>query len=451
MSRIGNASQRVLLGVALFAGAVITTGAAFAQGGQQAAQAPAYNREDYDRYIACTLEKVPEQKIRCLDEFVAKSPNAAAALAPYIDNNYMLAYRDVKDWPKTIEAADKLLAFGEKVSASDQLIARLARAQAYIAGQAQMQTPDKLNAARESARQGLKDLDGLKKPDAASQADFDKQKMQFAAYFDTVIASTSDGLKDIPGTIAAYKTLTALDPTDSVSWYKIGNAYRAMTPPQDMDAFWAYARAVSLKKPDAASQADFDKQKMQIHDYLKKLVINYQQAACDKLVDDEVNQMITLAAGSPDRPATFTLYSADDLNKARTDTGNFIPYLREGAEHGKLMWLAVCGLDYPEIVTKLISMDAPEVGPIVLHTFTGVTGDETKDGTVPDMEVKLDGSQPEAKRLVLNDELRFGATLVGYDQTPFMLHWEKGKVNPEDIAAETGKKPAPKKKPGGAK
>ncbi len=440
MSRFGNVSQRILMGVALFAGVVITSGAAFAQGGQQA-QAPAYNREEYDRYIACTQEKVPEQKIRCLDEFSAKSPGAAAALAPYIANNYMLAYRDVKDWPKTVEAADKLLAFGEKVSAADQLQARLARAQAYISGKATMQTPDKLNAARDSARQGMKDLDGLKKPDTESQADFDKQKTQISAYFVSVIADTSFALKDAPGTIDAYKMLAALDPTDPGPWYQIGLAYRAMTPPHDLDAFWAFARSVSLKGPN----------QQKIHDYLKQLVTVYQQAACDKLVDDEVNQMITLAGGSPDRPATFTLYTADDLNKARTDTANFIPYLKEGGEHGKLMWLAVCGLDYPEIVTKLIAIDAPDVGPAVLHTFTGATGDETQNGTVPNMEVKLDGSQPEVKRIAINDELRFGATLTGYDQTPFMLHWEKGKVNPEDIPAETGKKPAPKKKPGGAK
>jgi hypothetical protein len=442
MSRVGKTSQRILLGVALFAGAVVTSGAAFAQGGQQAQSLP-YNREEYDRFVACTAEKVPELKIKCLDEFVAKSPNAAKSpeLAPYIANSYMYAYRDVKDWPKTIEAADKLLTFGEKISAGDQLQARLARAQAFLAGQAQMQTPDKLNAARESARQGLKDLDGLKKPDATSQADFDKQKTQIAAFFDTVVASTSEGLKDAPGMIAAYKTLAALDPTDATAWYKIGLAYRAMTPPQELDAFWAFARAVSLKGQSEA----------QIHDYLRKLVASYQQAACDKLVDEEVTQMITLAAGSPDRPASFTLYTADDLNKARTDTANFIPYLREGGEHGKLMWLAVCGLDYPEIVTKLISMDSPDAGPIVLHTFTGVTGDETKDGTVADMEVKLDGSQPDVKKIPANDELRFGATLVGYDQTPFVLHWEKGKVNPDDIPKDEGKKPPVKKRPGGAK
>ena len=440
MIRIGNSAQRILVGVALFAGAVVTAGAAYAQGGQAATP---YNREEYDQWLGCRNEKVPEKKVACLDAFVAQHAAAAgpAGLGPFIASDYMHAYLDVKDWPKVVEAADKLLAFGEKIGADDQMTARVARAVAFVSAEAQFQTPAKLNAARDSARQGIKDLANAKKPDGASQADWDTQNKQRAAYFDTVIAHTSEALKDAPGMVDAYKTLAGLDPTDATSWYKVGLAYRAMTPPKDLDAFWAFARAVSLKGSGEA----------QIHDYLRKLVASYQQAACDKLVDDEVNQMITLAAGSPDRPATFTLYTADDLNKARTDTANFIPYLREGGEHGKLMWLAVCGLDYPEIVTKLITIDAPEGAPAVLHTFTGVTGDETKDGTVPDMEVKLDGSQPEVKRLVVNDELRFGATLTGYDQTPFMLHWEKGKVNPEDIPAETGKKPAPKKKPGGTK
>ena len=443
MSRIGNHSQRILMGAVLFAGVVITSGAAFAQAAQTA-QAPPYNRDEYDRFIACTAEKVPELKIKCLDEFVAKSPNAAKTpeLAPFIANGYMQAYRDVKDWPKTIEAADKLLTYGEKINAGDQVTARFIRAQAYISGgAATSNTAEKQTAARESARQGMKDLEALKKPDGASQADFDKIKQQYTAYFDTVIAATSESLKDAPSMIAAQRALADLDPTDATPWYKIGLAYRAMTPPQDLDAFWALGRAVSIKSPN----------QQKIHDYLKQLVGVYQQASCDKLVDDEVNQLITLAAGSPDRPASFTLYTADDLNKARTDTTNFIPYLKEGGEHGKLMWRAVCGLEYPAIVTKLIAIDAPDAGPMVLHTFTGASKDETDNGTVADMEVKVDPPQPDVKRIGINDELEFGATLVGYDQTPFMLHWEKGKVNPEYIPAETGKKPVPKKKPGGTK
>ncbi|MGH9591783.1 MAG: hypothetical protein ACRD5L_01735, partial [Bryobacteraceae bacterium] len=125
----------------------------------------------------------------------------------------------------------------------------------------------------------------------------------------------------------------------------------------------------------------------------------------------------------------------------------FIPYLREGGDHGKLMWLATCGLEYPEVVAKVISVDAPPDGPVVLHLYTGATADETEAGTTADMEVKLT-AQPEAKRVQAGDGLRFGATLVGYDQNPFMLHWDKGTVNPEDIPAENekGKKHPIKKK-----
>ncbi len=213
MSRIGNVSQRILMGAALVAGVVVTSGAAFAQAAQTTQAPLPYNREEYDRFVACTAEKVPELRIKCLDEFVAKSPTAAKSveLAPFIDNSYMLAYRDVKDWPKTIEMADKLLTYGEKINAGDQLNARYIRAQAYVAGgPATMNSADKQNAARESARQGLKDLDALKKPDAMSQADFDKGKQPYFAYFNTVIASTSEALKDAPSMITAQKALAAL-------------------------------------------------------------------------------------------------------------------------------------------------------------------------------------------------------------------------------------------------
>ena len=57
MSRIGNVSQRILMGVVLAAGVVITSGAAFAQAAQTAQAPLPYNREEYDRFVACTTEK----------------------------------------------------------------------------------------------------------------------------------------------------------------------------------------------------------------------------------------------------------------------------------------------------------------------------------------------------------------------------------------------------------
>jgi hypothetical protein len=50
--------------------------------------------------------------------------------------------------------------------------------------------------------------------------------------------------------------------------------------------------------------------------------------------------------------------------------------------------------------------------------------------------VKVVG-QPDAARLQKGDGVRFSGTVVRYDPDPaFMLHWDKAKVNPEDIPAE---------------
>ena len=59
--------------------------------------------------------------------------------------------------------------------------------------------------------------------------------------------------------------------------------------------------------------------------------------------------------------------------------------------------------------------------------------------------------QPEAARIKKDDQFRFTGTLTSYSQNPFMLSWDKGKVNAEDIPAEEkaapGKNAPPKKAP----
>jgi hypothetical protein len=60
--------------------------------------------------------------------------------------------------------------------------------------------------------------------------------------------------------------------------------------------------------------------------------------------------------------------------------------------------------------------------------------------------------QPEAAKLEKGNPVRFTGTLETYDPDPaFMLHWDKAKVNAEDLPKATpakkpvAKKPAPKK------
>jgi len=52
------------------------------------------------------------------------------------------------------------------------------------------------------------------------------------------------------------------------------------------------------------------------------------------------------------------------------------------------------------------------------------------------MDVKVAG-QPEAAKLEKDNPVRFTGTLLAYDPDPsFMLHWDKAKVNAEDIPKE---------------
>jgi hypothetical protein len=145
--------------------------------------------------------------------------------------------------------------------------------------------------------------------------------------------------------------------------------------------------------------------------------------------------------------------SAADLQKARDDTANFLPALKGGGDAGKVMWLASCGLEYPDVA--VFAMDAPAVegDAITFKVYRPTTLDpdaaqkELEAATDPNMQVKV-GGQPEASKIKKGDQFRFTGTLVSYSQSPFLLTWDKAKVNAEDLPEE---KAAPTKKGPGKK
>jgi hypothetical protein len=114
--------------------------------------------------------------------------------------------------------------------------------------------------------------------------------------------------------------------------------------------------------------------------------------------------------------------------------------LKAGGGKSKVTWLAACGLEFPGVPGKVIENVAGD--PIVLKVAFVTSDAEFDAATVPNMEVKIVG-QPDVARVEKDSAIHFTGTLVSYDPDPaFMLHWEKGKVNEEDIPKE---KSAPKK------
>jgi tetratricopeptide (TPR) repeat protein len=416
---------------------------AFAQapaGQDAAAGQQKYTMAEYNSYQACAAEKNPTQEIKCLDDFVAKYPNSA--LLVYIYPLYYNAYSQLKNWPKVIEYADKLLALADKVEPPIRYQAYYARAFAYSnmppGPDVQAQAPK----ACEAAKAGLKTLNELKKPDNMSEDDFNKQKQQPAILFNYTIAQCSMVQKDYQTAIDSYKAVLEKNPDDAITAYKIGQAYMAMNPPQQMDAFWYFAKAVTAKNAN-------QQQATQVKTYLRKLIANYQGGnVCDNLTDAELNELLQLASTSATRPDSYKLPSTADLDAARKDMtiASVITDLKAGGDKGKITWLASCGLEFPDVPGKLIEV-TPGTDAVQLKVAFVTSDAEFDSKNTPDMDVKVVG-QPEAAKLEKDNPVRFTGTLVAYDPDPnFMLHWDKAKVNAEDIPKEKEKKGTTKKRP----
>jgi tetratricopeptide (TPR) repeat protein len=355
-------------------------------------------------------------------------------LLPFVHRDYFLTYYGLRNYPKTIEYVDKLLALGDKVDAAVRLQALVARGQAYFAGStdAALQTPDMLTKTRDASADGLKAVATLQKPANVTDAAFAAQKKSIGILFNTVAGIAQSQMKDFKGAQVSYKAALALDSNDAITHYRLGVAHLQDMPPQTNDGFWELARSIALKGPGEA----------QVRAYLRNQLLQYQQPGCDKLADDQISQVITLATSAQERPADFSIPSAQELQAARDDTNNFLPWLQEGGQHGQTMWLATCGLEYPDVAVRVMEIVPGEADNVTLRVFRAPTQEAMEAATAPNMEIHVVG-QPEARRIPKDEFIRFTGTVTGYQQTPFLLTWDNSKVNAEDIPAATPTPAAP--------
>jgi len=403
-----------------------------------------YTMAEYNSYQAAAAEKNPASQIKLLDDFVAKYPNSA--LLNYIYPLYYKNYYAQKNYPKAIEYADKMIAMGDKISPAEKYDAYYVRAYAFNA----IPTPDPetAKAARTAALAALKVLDQLPKPEGEDDAKFAAEKKQSLIVFNGTAATAGMAAKDYAGAIESYKAVLALAPDDLVSNYKLGQAYMAIAPPQPLDALWYFARA-------ATSKSASEQQSKSVKTYIRKVIANYQGGTvCDALTDAEMSELLQLAPNSVDRPASYKLVSSADLDAARKDMtiATVVTDLKAGGDKAKLTWTAACGLEFPDVPGKLLGITTA-TDTIELKTAFVTSDAEFEAATTPNMDVIIKkADQPEAAKLEKGNPVRFSGTLESYDPDPaFMLHWDKAKVNAEDLPKATpakkpaARKPAPKK------
>ncbi len=407
---------------------------------------PKYSRDEYDALQAATAEKNPQQRLKVLDGIVAKYPNSELLI--YFYQQYVRSYQETRAWPKVVEYFDKILSF-PNLEQGARLNAMFQRSQtvefAYNAKDANAK--EQLTKARDVAREGLKGLNDFAKPAGATDEQFAAAKKLYSTQFRNTEGFASLELKDNAAAIEAFKASLAIDSTQALTAYRLGRAYLQKDPPAFLDGFWALARSISLKIPNDAA----------IRKYLRQQMTNYQLLGCDSLVDAEMKELIALSASSGERPATYSLPSRADLDKVlqQSTIVTVLADLKAGGDKGKLTWLAVCSGEFPEALGKVYEV-TPGADSLVIKAAIGTTEDEVKAATAPNAELKVVG-QPEAARLEKDGLFRFGGALVDYTPDPFFLHWDKVKVNGEDIPAEKtpakkagkapGKRPPKKKSP----
>ena len=439
MMRMCNRARVGLFFLAVAGFVVGAAASALAQAQQPAPadQKPGYTLAEYNLYQQAANEPNAGQRIKDLDDFVSKFPQSQ--LLPYVYRTYYLAYNELKNYPKVIEYADREAALSDaQTDAKTKFEALYLRTLAFnywFTGK-DANAKDEASQERDAAQAGLAVLAKIPKPADQTPDIWAKSLQGPTALFNYTAGMASITLKDFAGAVTFFKASLAANPADAVTYFRLGFAYLSMTPPQSMDGFWALARSVSLKGPSQA----------QVQTYLRGQLSNYQGGAvCDSLIDGELNELVTLAGTTADRPATYSIPSTADLDTARNDVNDFIPWLKEGGDHGKVMWLATCGSTYPDVAVRVMDIVPVDDNNITLKVYRPLATDqdgmqkEMEAATDPNMEVHIAG-QPEAKRLQKDDVVRFTGTLSGYTQNPFLLTWDAAKINAEDIPPE---KPEP--------
>ena len=422
--------------------------------GAQQSQQSSYTLPEYNAEQAAAAEKDPQAKIKLLDAFVAQYPNST--LMQYIYQFYYTAYYQVKNYGKAIEYADKLIALGDKADLPVRVQAIQARVQLFSLAfdPKAADAHDQLVKQRDAALLGVKLFPDLRKVPNTTVTD--DQVKAGTAYLQAAGGAADMQLKDYPAAIEAFKAALAINPKDAVSSYRLGLAYLSSTPPQALDGFWALARAIDLKVPDDAK----------IKDYLRSRILQYEQPGCDSQVDAQLNELLQLAANSPDRPSTYTIPSHDDLVKVSQSSTiiTVINDLSGGGDKAKMTWLAICGAEFPEVVGKIIDIQKAD-NAINFMVFTSDNADQMQAAMTANMSVKVwtapppagatagPGNaaivpQPDVARFQKDDPIRFSGALVSFDPSPFLLHWDQVKVDPTTIPAAAGApKHAPAHKP----
>ena len=406
-----------------------------AQQPAQAAAAPAPQKKEikdpaeYNAYVGAVQQQDPNAKISGLEAFLVQYPNSV--MKEDALELLMTTYQQAGNQAKVIDAANRVLQANPNNVRALVLLAYNERA-----GQ-------KWADAEQHAQHGLQAIPTMAKPDGVSDADFAKQKTQFAGLLNSIAGFSALQLKDYPSAQKYLRAAVEADPNNLENIYPLALAYLSATPPDDVNGLYFIARAANLIS-DAKAKADVTK-------FGHSRYVKYHGS------EDGWNDLLTQTATTALPPAGFTIavyvpptpaQQAHDLVKDKTPDQikklSFAEWelvLSAGSpEDQDKVWSVIKGVPLQMGGSRVISAT-----PTTLQLAASVDDIDQKRA---DIELTMTGTMPPKLMPKEGSDLDFEGTPVSYTANPFVMVMEKGALLTRAAPAPAHKPPVHRKPAG---
>jgi hypothetical protein len=396
-----------------------------AQAAQPAAATPAPQKKEikdpaeYNAYVGAAQQQDPAAKISGLEAFLTQYPNSV--MKEDALELLMGAYQQTGNQAKVTDAANRLLAANPNNVRALLLLAFNERA------------AQKWADARQHAELGLQAVSTMPKPDGVSDADFQKQKLQFGAVLNSVAGFSALQLKDNAAAEKYLRAAVEADPNNVENVYPLALASLTGTPEDDVNGLFFIARAINLVKDPAG--------KAQITKFGHSKYVKYHGS------EDGWNDLVTMTATTPLPPTGFTITqyvpptpaqqahdlvkdkSPDDLKKLTFAEWELV--LSAGSpEDGEKVWNAIKGVP--------MQMEATVVKASPTQLDIAASQDDI-DAKRADITLTTSGPIPARLMPKEGATLDFEGTPVSYTPNPFVMTMENGALLTK--AAPVTKKP----------
>jgi tetratricopeptide (TPR) repeat protein len=393
-----------------------------AQPAEPKSQAPVIkDPAEYNAYMGAVQQHDATARISGLEAFLVQYPNSVMKVDAL--DTLMSSYQQAGNQAKVIDTANRLLVADPSNVKALVLLAYNERA------------AQKWADAKQHAERGLQALPNMPKPEGMADADFQKQKTQFAAVLNSVAGFAALQLKDYAAAQKYLRAAVEADPNNVENVYPLALASLTGTPTDDVNGLFFIARAANLIS-DPKGKADVIK-------FGRSRYKTYHGS------DQGWNELLAQTATTPLPPPGFTITKyvpptpaeqAADLVKNKTPKemtfAEWELVLSAGKpEDAEKVWSAIKGV--PLQMEGQVIKASPEELQIA-------ASQDDIDAKRADIMLSFPAAIPAKMIPKEGSTFDFEGTPVSYTPSPFVMTMDKGALLTKKAAPATKKPPVRK-------